>query len=115
MKDGMLTGTNGINGHKGSRPARINESLNGDNEFVGSKELRNLIDRQQYRCALTGMELEPDIADADHIIPVSRGGDHSIENVQVVHRDVNQAKGTMTNDEFIQLCRKVVTWADRKD
>jgi CRISPR/Cas system Type II protein with McrA/HNH and RuvC-like nuclease domain len=44
----------------------------------------------------------------DHILPVSRGGKHSIENAQVLHKEVNRAKGTLTNEEFIQLCHEVV-------
>jgi 5-methylcytosine-specific restriction endonuclease McrA len=67
-----------------------------------------LIQRQQYCCALTGRTLTPKICSLDHIIPVSRGGLHRIENAQILHRDVNRAKGTLTNEEFLQLCREVV-------
>lgn len=63
---------------------------------------------QCYRCALTGRELTPETASLDHIIPVRCGGEHRIENAQVLHRDVNRAKTTMTNDEFVRLCREVV-------
>jgi hypothetical protein len=33
--------------------------------------------------------------------------------VQVLHKDVNRAKSTMTNEEFVQLCREVVEYATR--
>ncbi len=35
-----------------------------------------------------------------------------MENVQVLQKQVNRAKGTLTNEEFIALCREVVTHAD---
>lgn len=77
-----------------------------------SKDVRDLVERQQYRCAMTGRQLTPDVAFVDHVFPVSRGGAHSIENLQVVHADVNEAKGTMTPAEFITMCRDVVAWVD---
>lgn len=78
-------------------------------ESVTAKFLRDLLDRQDYRCALTGWELEPSTATIDHIMPLARGGDHVPENAQIVHASVNQAKGTMTMDEFVEMCRAVVT------
>jgi hypothetical protein len=72
-----------------------------------------LLKNQEYRCALTGGELVPSSAALDHITPISRGGAHKIENAQVLLKDVNRAKGTLTNEEFISLCRQVVKWADR--
>jgi hypothetical protein len=58
--------------------------------------------------------LTPDTASLDHIVPVCCGGEHVVENTQVLHKDVNRAKTTMTNQEFIQLCREVVTHADSR-
>lgn len=66
-----------------------------------------LLDRQRFRCALTGRALTPDTASLDHIIPVSRGGEHRIDNTQILERSVNRAKGTLTNAEFIALCAEV--------
>lgn len=72
-----------------------------------------LLAQQEYRCALTGRHLVPEDASLDHVIPVSRQGPHRLENAQVLHKDVNRAKGALTNPEFIALCREVVAWADR--
>lgn len=30
-----------------------------------------------------------------------------MSNVQILHKDVNRAKGTLTNDQFIKLCTAV--------
>jgi len=79
---------------------------------VGS--VMDLLDRQQYRCALSGRRLTPTTAALDHIVSISNGGDHIIENAQVLHKDVNRAKASLTNTEFIGLCREVVRWSTRE-
>lgn len=70
-----------------------------------------LLEWQRFHCALTGRSLTPDTASLDHILPVRCGGEHRIENVQVLHKEVNRSKTTMTNEEFLQLCREVVAHA----
>lgn len=70
-----------------------------------------LLEWQDYRCALTGRSLTPDSASLDHIVPVRDGGEHTIENVQVLHKEVNRAKSTLTHEQFIQMCREVVDHA----
>jgi 5-methylcytosine-specific restriction endonuclease McrA len=62
---------------------------------------------------MTGRVLAPETAALDHIVPRSRGGVSTMGNAQIVLTVVNQAKGTMTPEEFVQLCRDVVDWHDR--
>lgn len=69
--------------------------------------LFELLKKQEYKCALSGRELSPDNCEADHVIPVSRGGSNTMENIQLVRSEVNAAKGTMTLDEFISMCNDV--------
>ena len=71
-----------------------------------------LLERQRYRCALTGRRLTPQTAALDHIVPIRRGGEHAIENTQVLHKDVNRAKGALTSEEFLAVCREVIRWSD---
>ena len=80
---------------------------------VSVENVLRLLEHQQHRCALTGRRLTPETAALDHIVPVRFGGEHLIENTQVLHKDVNRAKGSLTNDEFSGLCREVVRWSDR--
>lgn len=80
---------------------------------IRAKDLMGLVESQGYRCALTGRELEPETACPDHKHPISRGGDAcDIDNIQIIYREVNQAKGRMMHEDFIQMCREVVAWAD---
>ena len=75
---------------------------------VTATEIMKLLERQQFRCALSGRELTPAIASLDHIVPLAKGGSHTIDNLWVVDQQVNVAKGTMTLDEFLQVCSDVI-------
>ena len=79
---------------------------------VNHEGITRILGAQSYRCALTGRHLQPEDASLDHIVPVSRGGPHLLENVQVLHTAVNRAKGALTTAEFISLCHEVAAWAD---
>jgi 5-methylcytosine-specific restriction endonuclease McrA len=79
---------------------------------VSIENVLRLLDQQAYCCALTGRRLTPQTAALDHIVPIRFGGEHVIENVQVLHKDVNRAKGSLTSDEFIGMCHDVVRWSD---
>lgn len=74
-----------------------------------------MLEAQDYKCALTGRDLSPDSASVDHIIPLSCGGTNTIDNVHIVHSVVNQAKGTMTVDEFVAMCREVIQHVDASE
>ena len=80
------------------------------NEEVTTARLRQLIEQSGYRCMLSGVKLDPDEASLDHSIPLSKGGEHNMSNVQIVHSAVNRMKGTMDKAEFIEWCRKIAAW-----
>jgi hypothetical protein len=79
---------------------------------INVKNVMQLLEHQHYRCALTNRILSPEDASLDHIVPVREGGEHVIENTQVLHRDVNRAKSILSNNEFIQMCREVAAFAN---
>jgi CRISPR/Cas system Type II protein with McrA/HNH and RuvC-like nuclease domain len=79
---------------------------------IKSRDLLSLVERQGMRCAYSGRALSPETASIDHIIPVSRGGSLAIDNLAVVDGQVNAAKGTLSLDEFVQMCRDVTAHAD---
>lgn len=77
---------------------------------AGTKELRHLLfDVQQCRCALTGIVLTPETAALDHKVPVSIGGGHSVRNLQWLAVEINQMKGGLSNERFVELCRMVAS------
>jgi 5-methylcytosine-specific restriction endonuclease McrA len=95
------------------RDARASCEDHGSSSGITVPTVLELIERQHCRCALTGRRLTPSTAALDHVVSISRGGRHCIENAQVLHKEVNRAKGTMTNEEFIRLCYEVVAHANR--
>jgi 5-methylcytosine-specific restriction endonuclease McrA len=75
---------------------------------VTTRELEQLIEKQAYRCAISGILLTPDSASLDHKTPVAKGGSNRIDNLQWLDSRVNKCKHTLSNDEFLQMCRSVV-------
>ena len=70
-----------------------------------------------FPCALTGRPIDfnaPNTYEYDHIQPISRGGDNAISNLQLLCPEANQAKGSLTDQEFIELCKEVVIHAGHR-
>ena len=65
--------------------------------------------KQRGRCALTGMRLDR-TAELDHIIPVSQGGKNERSNLQWLCKKVNRSKRDLTSEEFISLCKEVISY-----
>lgn len=65
-------------------------------------------------CYLTGEQLDfnnPVDISFDHIIPVSKGGANTLDNLGICTKQVNQSKTDMTPDEYLNLCKKVLEHA----
>jgi len=50
-------------------------------------------ERDAWRCGLCGGEVDRETWSLDHIRPLSRGGEHTYENVQLAHLSCNSRKG----------------------
>ena len=90
-----------------SEEANESEVCNGR---VTSAGIRSILERQGYRCALSGEELTPETCSLDHIVPLSKGGKHALENIHLITNELNRMKGQMTLHEFRLMCAKVATW-----
>ena len=44
----------------------------------------------------------------DHIIPISKGGDHKDENINICCVNCNYSKSALLLQEWINLCKRVV-------
>ncbi len=63
------------------------------------------------KCYITGDDIDiysPRTYNFDHIIPRSRGGDNTIDNLGICTKQANQAKHDMTPEELIEFCKKVL-------
>jgi 5-methylcytosine-specific restriction endonuclease McrA len=52
--------------------------------------------------------LKPKTYQCDHILPVSKGGKSSLENMGLACKEANQAKSDMIMDDFLKLCKEVL-------
>ena len=78
-----------------------------DKEFPSLAEFRKIPERQGYKCALSGVPINPKRSSLDHRNPRSLGGSNNIENLQIVLPMINRAKGTMSQDQFVAMCHAV--------
>jgi len=105
-----------MGGSAGTNTAPLRQGIGPDvvTGPVSTANVLALLERQGYRCALTGRRLTPETAALDHIVPLRFGGEHVIQNTQVLHKDVNRAKNSMTNVEFARMCEEVAeAWRRR--
>jgi hypothetical protein len=66
--------------------------------------------RQEGKCIYTGEKLIPGIrhASLDHITPKSKGGSDLENNLQWISFVANIMKHTMSHEEFIAICKRIV-------
>ena len=73
------------------------------------KELNQLIEKQNYKCALTGDIISfNDNIELDHILPRYRKGKDELSNVQWVTSRANWFKRACTQEELLEICTKIV-------
>jgi 5-methylcytosine-specific restriction endonuclease McrA len=77
-------------------------------------DLWKVAHRQKLVCALTGEKLTRDTISVDHIIPRSKGGKNVPSNIRLTTRDVNWFRRTMTDDELLKMCRRVVNHMEKR-
>lgn len=78
-------------------------------QWLTAFDLFCIAKKQRLLCALTGEKLTNETISVDHIIPKSKGGSNKPSNIRLVHKDVNLARRALTDEEFLTLCKKVVS------
>lgn len=76
---------------------RLLKKLQRDETLV---DYSTVLERDGYVCYLCEKCVEPDDVHMDHVIPLSKGGRHSIDNLRVTHSKCNLAKGVKSLDEY---------------
>lgn len=80
------------------------------------RQLLNMLDRQNHRCALSGVELTcirkrgTTILTNASIDRIKAGGEYNSKNVQLVCRAINSFRSTLPVNEYLEWCRKVVAY-----
>lgn len=75
--------------------------------MASAKELRQMIERQGFKCAGSGIDLEPEHASLDHKKARSRGGGSGLDNLHIIHDVLNRAKGDLDWEDFVAMCHAV--------
>lgn len=71
------------------------------------EDVATLYELQAGRCALTGWNIGWSEQKWDHTASIDRienNAGYTISNIQLVHKSVNMARGTMSVDTFIEMC-----------
>ena len=82
---------------------------------ITASQIFKIIESQNYICALSGRKLTPETASVDHIVPLSKKGTHDLSNIWIIDLRVNHAKGTMSVDEFVSMCKDVARFQESKN
>lgn len=90
------------------RKSRIRDYKTRGAKVVDNIVLSDLLRRDNWKCKLCGKSVQKkniyadDAAEIDHIIPLSKGGEHSYDNTQILCRKCNREKG----DSIIDITNK---------
>jgi CRISPR/Cas system Type II protein with McrA/HNH and RuvC-like nuclease domain len=92
---------------------RDNKSKGKTNKnMIVSFTVEDIINKFGYNtiCYLSGekINLDTDNFNFDHIIPTSRNGTNTFENLGITHPTVNYMKGDLTPEELIEWCEKIL-------
>lgn len=91
-------------------------------EDVTPEYLYNLLESQDFKCALTGDNLLPEDGSLDHVrkdLPLSLDRIDSSKgyirrNLQWVTKRVNWMKGDMSTEELFEMCNKILNHANQQ-
>jgi len=75
---------------------------------LSAEDLKSIFDKQKGLCGISGRPLDIEKMHLDHIIPRSKGGQNTIENLRWACKEANEAKGNLMDDDFILLCNDVI-------
>lgn len=85
---------------------------------ISVEYLNNLYEEQNHICALSGISLEPDLnltmqQQNLSIDRINSNIGYEEGNIQWVDKRINMMKGSLSNEEFIELCIKVAEYNNK--
>lgn len=89
------------------RAQKIKHLAQGTDPIITIQECYDLMEAQDRKCALSGVQLDWKNASLDRID--SRRG-YAVGNVQWAHKVVNYMKRTLSDEELIEWCTRIVNY-----
>lgn len=78
--------------------------LNGN--FIENVDRRIVFKRDKGICHICSLSVDPDKFHLDHVVPVSKDGEHSYANIRLAHPHCNLVKSTKTVGQAITMTAK---------
>jgi len=72
------------------------------------EDIHSIFVEQQYKCAFTGFDIFFDGTASIDRIDSDKG--YTVDNIQIVHKDLNMMKKDLPNDVFILWCKSVANF-----
>ena len=69
----------------------------------------NKLEAQEFKCALSGIPLEWSETSGMSIDRINSKKEYVLDNIQLVHKDVNLMKNHFDQDYFIEVCRRIIS------
>lgn len=74
---------------------------------ISIEDVYKKLEAQEFKCALTGISLEWSEESGMSIDRIDSIRGYELDNIQIVHKDVNLMKNYFSQDYFINICKKV--------
>lgn len=95
--------------------ARKKKSTNPLEQFVfRASHFYQLLEKQDYKCALSGRELRPENTRATHATPLRKDGGHTLENIILVDDDVDLLKKNKSVREAVDIAADIIATAGKQ-
>ncbi len=100
--------------YRSSWRARCKKTDRSLEEVPTRKEIQAWIDAHEpnLSCYIDRSVLDRKTLQADHILPISRGGSFKLDNIGLTSKRLNQIKGDMNIQELNQLIGLTSSWED---
>lgn len=79
-----------------------------EHRLIAPHEKRHIYERQNGLCAYCGQHRNIKYMTVDHIMPLSKGGTDSLDNLQCTCKKCNGLKGNMLPGEFTDFIRNML-------
>lgn len=74
--------------------------------FIAKSVIQKLMERQNAMCVYCNANLLSTRFELDHVHPLSKGGEHSERNLQLLCMPCNRKKGSKDHNTFMQMSRR---------